>query len=133
MRVREQFRDGMLTLAIDERALVKRPDWEQIAGLKRADTVVVAVNLAQVDFVSSLFLQGCAELSRALVERGGRVALLHLSPAQKVLLDMVDGASGLLTAEDEEQLRAVLGSRVPAAAARQDEGVTEMERNSLWG
>ena len=113
MRVREQFRDGMLMLSVAERALVRRPDWEQIAGLERADATVVTLNLADVDFVSSLFLQGCAELSGRLAERGSRLALLHLSPSQKALLDLIDGASDLLVellGEDGRHARTATGA-----------------------
>jgi len=123
----------MLTLKVGEKALVRLPDWDQIAGLRAGNASIVAIDLADVDFISSLFLQGCVELSRSLAARGAHVVLLHLSPSQRSLLQMVDGASGLVVADDEEQLKVALQSVTRASGSDPGtEGVTRAEKNALW-
>jgi hypothetical protein len=44
-------------LEIEQKALVRRPDWEQMLACRRPDTVLIILDLRAADFISSLFLQ----------------------------------------------------------------------------
>ncbi|MHC4591938.1 MAG: hypothetical protein ACYS8L_04485, partial [Planctomycetota bacterium] len=60
--------------------------------------------------------------------------LLHLSPYQERLLELVEGASRLLVLSGEEQVSEQLAAlRVNAEPGGTDEGVTPPEKTMLWG
>jgi len=98
-----------------------------------SDARVVAVDLSGVDFVSSLFLQGCVELGRSLARSGALVVLLNLSTAQRALLDLIEGASCLKVVDREAELPGLVSSLAQESeAAPQDEGVQRIEKRTLW-
>ena len=70
VNAREDWDGGLLRLEVTDRTLVEPPDWGGIRGLSRQDTLLVALDLRGVEFVSSLFLEGCVELGRTLAARG---------------------------------------------------------------
>jgi hypothetical protein len=133
VKVDEQFRDGVLTLRVAEKALVKRPEWDRVAGLRRPDASVVVVDLKDVDFISSLFLHGCVELNRSLAASGVHLVLLHLSPSKRAVLELVAGAAGLLMAKDERELSETVAALAgPVVRDGRDEGVARAEKRALW-
>ena len=133
MRVQEHHRPGLLVLKVAEKTLVKHPQWDDVMASRRPDTVLVVLDLEEADFISSLFLQGCVELSRALAAAGQQLALLHLSAHQEGLLDLVEGASRLSVLKDEAQVNRRLESLLPRPGRQApDEGVTRTEKSMLW-
>jgi hypothetical protein len=130
MRTEEDWHDGLLTVRIAERTLVGPPDWEKVPALNRPDAVLIALDFAQVDFVSSLFWQACVDLCGRLAGRGQHLALLSLSAQQKQVFELVDGSSRLSLVEDREQLEDRLHMLRPEDDA--DGGVSAAEKNMLW-
>lgn len=130
MRMTEDCSDGLLTLTITERTLVRPPDWEKTPALGHPDAVMVALDFAQVDFVSSLFWQACVELSGRLSDRAQSLVLLHLSAQQKQVFELVDGSSRLAVVEDRQQLE----DRLRMLQPREDDGgaVSGAEKRMLW-
>ena len=130
MQTIDECHDGLLTLRIAERTLVKPPDWDALPALKRGDALLVALDFEQVEFVSSLFWLACVELSRRLTDKGQSLALLHLTPQQKLVLELVDGSSRLALVEDVEQLE----DRLRMLQPRDDEegAVSGVEKRMLW-
>ena len=133
MRVQEERQDNLLRLRVAEKALVSRPRWDDVPALGRGEPDLVALDLKDVDFVSSLFLQGCVDLSRELARRGGRLVLVNLSPHHSRMLGVIEGAEKLLVLEGEEQL----SDRLSAGAGQRptgapDQGVTGAEKRVLW-
>jgi hypothetical protein len=126
----DECHDGLLTLRIAERTLVGPPDWDAMPALKRGDAVLVALDFGQVEFVSSLFWLACVELSRRLTDKGQSLALLHLTPQQKLVLELVDGSSRLALVEDREQLEDRLRMLQPRKEA--DGGVSGAEKRMIW-
>ncbi|MHC4788473.1 MAG: hypothetical protein ACYS8K_04615 [Planctomycetota bacterium] len=57
MELRSHHQPGLLRLEIEQKALVRRPDWEQMLACRRPDTVLIILDLRAADFISSLFLQ----------------------------------------------------------------------------
>jgi len=97
------------------------------------DAPVVAIDFAGVDFVSSLFLQGCVELGRSLAQHGAHLLLLNLSASQRALLDLIEGASCLKVVDREAELAEVVASLAQESErAAQDEGVHRIEKRTLW-
>ena len=130
MRTEEDCHDRLLTVRIAELTLVKPPDWDKVPALNRADALLVALDFAQVEFVSSLFWRACVEFSGRLADRGQHLALLNLSTQQKQVFELVDGSSGLALFEDREQLEDRL--RMLQLGDDPDGGVSRLERNMLW-
>ncbi len=130
MRMSEDCSDGLLTLTITERTLVGPPDWDRTPALGHPDAVMVALDFAQVEFVSSLFWQACVELSGRLSERGQSLVLLHLSAQQRQVFDLVDGSSRLAVVEDRQQLADRL--RVLQPREDGDGAVSGAEKRMLW-
>ena len=130
MQTLEECHDGLLTVRISERTLVKPPNWDELASLKRDGTLLVALDFGDVEFVSSLFWQACVELNRRLTEKGQSLALLHLTPHQKQVLELVDGSSRLALVEDVEQLEDRLRMLQPRSGP--DGGVSGAEKRMLW-
>lgn len=130
MRVEDNFDGRVLLLKVAERAALVPPDWGKIQGLRRPDVPWVALDLAGVDFMSSLFVQGCVELAGTLARRGQELVLLGLSTEQKRVLELVPGASRLPRFDDVRQLNEAIES---AARGAPDEGVTTLEKGVLWG
>ena len=130
MRVHDGQLPGVLRVTPGDKALVKALDWTELLAQRRPDTLLVVLDLGGVEFVSSLFLQGCVELARELARSGQQVALLNMAPHQERLLEFLDGASRLarLRAEPDigEHLRSLAGAGSP------DEGVTRAEKLMLW-
>lgn len=122
--------DRLLTLRIAERTLVKPPDWDELPGLKGTDALLVALDFGQVEFVSSLFWLACLELSTRLTDKGQSLALLHVTPQQKLVLELVDGSSRLALVEDVEQLEDRLRMLQPRTDL--DGGVSGAEKRMLW-
>jgi anti-anti-sigma regulatory factor len=134
MHVLTHAQPGLLKVKVGEKALVRPPEWEEVLALRGPDTVLVVLDLREADFISSLFLQGCVDLSRVLADAGQQLALLHLSPYQERLLELVEGASRLLVLSGEEQVSEQLAAlRVNAEPGGTDEGVTPPEKTMLWG
>lgn len=134
MQANAQYSSGALVLAVAERALVRRPCWEDVLKLRRADTRLVVLDLKGVEFVSSLFLEACVELSSALADQTQELALLHVSPHQQRLLEMVQGGARLPVLQREDEIAGRLGRPAPAAGpVAADEGVTPFEKRVLWG
>ena len=130
MRAEDSFDGRVLLLKVAERALLVPPDWGKIPGLRRLDMPWVALDLSQVDFISSLFVQACVELAGTLAQRGQELVLLHLTGEQKRVLEFVPGASRLPLFDDVKQLNEAIQS---AAKGAPDEGVTTLEKGILWG
>ncbi len=130
MRTLEECHDGLLTLTITERTLVRPPDWDRTPVPEHPDAVLVALDFARVEFVSSLFWQACVELSARLSERGQSLALVNLSPQQRQVFELVDGSSRLAVVEDREQLQ----DRLRVLQPREDDGraVGGTEKRMLW-
>lgn len=134
MRFKHERRPGLLTVTVLERALVARPDWEPVLAARGEDTVLVVLDLAGADFLSSLFLQGCVELAGKLARQAQGLALLHVSPYQDQLLELVEGAARLPVLKDEAAVQehlAALGFRSPPGDG--STGVTRAEKFTLWG
>jgi hypothetical protein len=132
MQVYESAPDGVLWLKAGEKALVKRPDAASILGLLRPDTALVVVDMEGVEFVSSLFLEGCVNLAGALAAQGRELVMLHMAQSQSRLLEMVDGGARIPVLDGAGQL---IG-RPEAARTRPpgaDQGVTRAEKSVLWG
>ena len=134
MRVEEHHEPGLLRLAATEKALVNRPDWAPVLSMRRADTLLVALDLEQADFISSLFLEACVELGRELAASGQELVLLHLSAHQEGLLELVEGPLRLSVLKDDDQLARRL-AEITSRPGRQgqEEGVSRNEKLMLWG
>jgi hypothetical protein len=130
MQVDEKCRDGLLVLKIAERTLVRPPDWDGLPALARQDVVLVALDFAQVEFVSSLFWQACVGLNARLTDKGQGLALMHLSAQQKQVFELVDGSSRLAVVEDREQLEDRLRMLQPRNDP--DGAVSGAEKRMLW-
>ncbi len=129
MNVEQHCRNGVLKLKLCDRALVEVPDWQSIGGLTGARVSEVVLDLGGAEFISSLFLQACVELDRRLTASGSRLLLLHFEESQRLLLELVDGAAGLIVLEDEEELEQHRRDR-----SEQDDrpGVNRSEKLTLW-
>lgn len=130
MKAEECFYDRVVLLRVADRTLLLPPDWDEIAGLRREEVAWVALDLMNADFISSLFVRGCVELGSTLARRGKQLVLLHLSPDQKRVLELVPGASRLPVFDDERQFTEMVASAEQSAP---DEGVTRAEKGSLRG
>ncbi len=134
MRLRHECRPGLLTVTVLERALVGRPDWEGVLAARAPDTVLVVLDLSAVEFLSSLFLQGCMDLAAQLAREGQGLALLNVSAYQEQLLELVNGAARLPLLADEaavqEHLHALGFHRPPGEGPS---GVSRAEKFTLWG
>jgi len=129
----DEFDNGVLTLRVAERALVHGADWSLVPAVARADVRVVVVDLASVDFVSSLFLQGCMDLCRALRARRAALALLHLSQHQRRLVEMVDADGTMAVLSDPSEAEALAAAGAGGAdEASGTRGVTRDEKRMLW-
>jgi len=126
-----QEQGGILRLRAESKALVSRPDWHSQVALGRPSNLLVAVDLAGVEFVSSLFLAGCVRLGRRLACSGRMLVMLNLTPHHKRVLELVEGGSTLALVDDEQQLHARLMSLKPECGAP-DGGVGAAEKNMLW-
>jgi hypothetical protein len=133
MHVEERHESGLLRIAPTDRALVAQPDWEPTLRLRRPDTALVALDLEQVDFISSLFLQGCVELGRKLAVHAQELVLLHLSPHQEQLLELVEGPIRLSVVHDEGELEGRLAEARARLAGAGGDGVSRNEKLMLWG
>jgi len=130
MQTVQECHDGLLTLTIAERTLVRPPDWDKTPALEHPEAVLVALDFARVEFVSSLFWQACVELSARLSERGQSLALVNLSPQQRQVFELVDGSSRLAVVEDRQELE----DRLRVLQPREDDGdaVSGVEKRMLW-
>ncbi|MGD2174160.1 MAG: hypothetical protein PVJ27_02065 [Candidatus Brocadiaceae bacterium] len=122
-------RNGVLVLRIAQRALVRSPEWPVLNPDDGPGVAAVAFDLGQVDFVSSLFWQGCVEMSWRLGAEGRRLILLNLSDEQKRLLALIDGSNRLIVVDDEAELD---GLGTPPRGRRAHDGVTGAEKSFLW-
>jgi hypothetical protein len=130
MQMVEECCDGLLTLTITERTLVRPPDWEKTPALGHPEVTLVALDFARVEFVSSLFWQACVELNARLTDCGQGLALVHLSTQQRQVFDLVEGSSRLAVVEDREQLEDRLRMLQPRDDP--DQAVSGAEKRMLW-
>lgn len=130
MRARDRRSDGLFLLQVTERTLVKPPDWDDFPGMQRQNVRLVALDLAEAQFVSSLFWEGCVSLKRKLAADGRELALLNLSDQQKQVLEMVEGATQLSVLDSERQLESKLEQLCGGGGP--DRGVTGTEKRMLW-
>jgi hypothetical protein len=94
---------------------------------------LVALDLAGVEFISSLFLHGCVELGRDLAQTGRALVLLHLSAHHKRLLAVVEGGTRLAVLDDEDELTArLLALEAGLAAGETNGAVGSIEKRMLW-
>ncbi len=130
MKVRTSVHDDVLVLKIQEPTLVRPPDWRALLAEGRVQPAHVALDLENVEFVSSLFWQSCVALARDLAARGGHLMLLNVSDQQRQVLSLVDGASALTFLQEGQSI----GEEV--VALRQEssrrEGVNRSEKRMLW-
>jgi anti-anti-sigma regulatory factor len=131
MRATEHCAGGLLLLTIAERTLARAPAWDQTPALRHPEAQLVALDFADVEFVSSLFYQGCLELNSRLTERGQALALVHLSPQQRQVLELVEGSSRLTVVEEREELDDRL--RLLQPREEPDGAVSAWEKRKLWG
>ena len=134
MELREDRQGGVLRLTVCDRALVKRPQWDEVLAAAGSGTALVALDLGPVEFVSSLFVEGCVRLKRLLAERGQALVLMALSAEHLRLLELVGGSGGLPVVKDAAELRARgarLAARAESPAPRG--GVTSEEKDALRG
>jgi len=119
-----------LLVRVCQRALVQSPDWESLESMFGDDVRLVALDLHEPKFVSSLFWEGCIELGRRLAQTGRQLVLVYLDDRQKRLLELVAGGARLPVLDSEEDLEERLRS---ASVDRPSaEGVTTEEKNMLW-
>jgi hypothetical protein len=128
MHVEEHWCSGVPVLRVTDRALVKPPDWAA-CGLP-TDAGTVALDLGNVEFISSLFWQACVGLARELAGNGGRLLLLNVASQHAPVLALVEGSGALCIVDDEEQLPE--WAKEDSARARSEDGVGRTERNVLW-
>ena len=134
MHIEEQSAPGVLRLRVTDKTLVKRPDWDDVMARLGPDTLLVILDLQGVEFISSLFFEGCVGLGSGLAHDGGELVLTGLSTQEERVLEYVQGASRLKVVGDECQLSAYAASasaRTPERPLR--EGVTRSEKYMLWG
>ncbi len=130
MKFEKSLRGGLLLVRIAEKALVRSPDWDSLGALEQPDIALVALDLREAEFVSSLFWQGCVELSRRLAAAGKQLVLLHVSDYQERLLELCEDTVRLLVLASEEELDDFARSLTSSQAV--EEGVTGTEKNMLW-
>jgi hypothetical protein len=134
MHFEPEHRGHCLVATLTDRTLVMRPDWGPILDLQRQETRLTVLDLGGVDFISSLFLEGCVALGRTLAGQGRELALLGLSPHQEQLLQLVEGSYRLRRFGGRQELRAYVGSlRAPRESPPGARGLTREEKFHLWG
>lgn len=134
MRLHAQQEDGVLTLRVEGRSLVAKPDWTAVSAASSDTPPVVALDLQGAEFVSSLFLEACVGFSRELAAQGRQFVLLNPSQEHRRLLEIVDGAQRIPVACNQEYLRKHLRTLRPGQASSDgDDGVTRSEKTMLWG
>jgi len=131
MQFERSCRNGILLLRIYQRALVKAPDWDQIVEADSTDATVMALDLREAEFVSSLFWQACVELHRRLAAQGRELVLLNLDESQRQLLELIEGSTRMPVLNGKAELDEHVASAPPRAGS--DEGVTNREKRMLWG
>ena len=134
MQFQEYRQERLLRLAVRDRSLVERAEWDAVLALSGPPVALVALDLGEVEFISSLFLESCIQLRRLLAERGQALVLVNLSPDHQQLLDAVGGPGRLPVARDEAELAVRLSSlTAPESPGERREGVTPAEKSALWG
>jgi len=128
----EQKRGEVLRLVPQEKALVRRPNWRDIRGLGNPGVIVVALDMAGVEFVSTSFLAGCVDLAGALAEDGKALVLFRPTDHQRLLLRIVSGGSRPGVVDNEEQLIARVLSLRRQGGGVHEEGVSGTEKSMLW-
>ena len=81
--------DGFLLVRVAQKTLVKRPEWGDLDLADDPPSALVVLDLAQPEFISSLFWEGCRDWARELVRSGRTLALLHLDETQQPMLNLV--------------------------------------------
>ncbi len=122
---------GVLLLRVDQKTLVKAPDWDGVTSAGSDEVAIVALDLQEVQFVSSLFWQACVELHRRLAAQGRELVLLNLDETQRQLLELIEGAARVPVLGSKEELDEHASSVL--APPGSDEGVSGREKKLLWG
>ncbi len=130
MQFRQLRRDGSVVVRVLQKALVRPLDWRALTARTGPDTANLVIDLEEVEFISSIFLQSCVEQSRKLAERDGRIVLLHLNGHQKYLLELIEGSNRLSVLDSTEELSEHLENSVSSPAS--EAGVTPAEKRFLW-
>ncbi len=120
--------DGFLLVRVTERALVRSPDWQELEPAGDSSPALIVLDLAQAEFISSLFWEGCAAWDRSLSRSGRRLALLNVNETQRRMLNLVGGLDRvpILSGRDELQ------DYVRGEGELKDSGVTDVEKRMLW-
>ena len=133
MDVAVECRGETLWVRVRERACLRRPEWSKLPEMDREGVALIVLDLDEVEFVSSRFLQGCVELADEVRGSGRGLVLANLPAAPRRLLSLIDGGERLVVvngeAEVEAHLLEVLESR------RSDSDGTEVgptEKRMLW-
>ncbi len=133
MEVSTDCQGPILKLEAGARALIERPDWDQVPGLHESHAAVVAIDLRDVEFVSSVFLKSCVDLNRTLACDDRQLVLLNLPARHKRVLDMTEGAAELLVLDSEQRLHSLLPSLLAECGLEGvEQGVTDAEKCVLW-
>ena len=134
MQFQERRQARMLQLAVEDRSLVGRIEWDAVLARSDPPVALVVLDLRRVEFISSLFLESCMKLRGLLLERGQELVLINLSTDHLRVLDVAGGAGRLPVARDEAELGARLSALTLAEqAGERPEGVSMAEKNALWG
>ncbi|MFO7958563.1 MAG: hypothetical protein R6X33_15850 [Candidatus Brocadiia bacterium] len=131
MQFERSCRNGVLLLRVAQRALVRAPDWDGVAGDDGEEARIVALDLQEAEFVSSLFWQACVELHGRLAAQSRELVLLNLDESQRRLLELIEGATRMPVLGSKAELDRHAARGLPRA--RSDEGVTGREKRMLWG
>ena len=133
MRLHECRRARMLLLVVEDRSLVGRAEWADVLARSGPPVVLVVLDLAAVEFISSLFLESCMEFRGLLAERGQDMALMNLSSDHLHVLEVAGGSGRLPVIRNEAELDARLSALTAGEPGAVREGVTAVEKNALWG
>ena len=94
---------------------------------------VVALDMQNAEFVSTVFLAGCVEVALGLSAAGQRFALFNVSAHQQHLLELVEGYEKLPVFRSTGELHNYVSSHLKAPEHRlPDEGLCQAEKALLW-
>ena len=133
MQLSETRLGTMVKLEPHGKALIKPLALLEERFLKWRGASVVALDMQNAEFVSTVFLAGCVELALGLSVAGQRLVLFNVAAHQQRLLELVEGYEKLLGFRSEEEMRSYVSSHLKEPERRlAEDGLCHAEKAFLW-